>query len=76
MTEKVSEEGQGAQTEYVGKEDAYVPKTQTKNKVARWIIFVISKHILSAHCGLYNPQKIWQYIMREIELMASENELI
>lgn len=58
MTENVLEEGQGAQAEYVGNEDACVPKTQAKNKVARCIIFAISKHILSAHCGLYNPQKI------------------
>ena len=58
MTENVLEEYQGPQTEYVGNDDAYVPKTLTEDKAARWKIFVISKHILSAHCGLDDPQKI------------------
>lgn len=55
MTENVLEEDQGAQIEYIGNDDAYVPKTLTKDKAARWNIFVISKHILSAHCGLLQP---------------------
>ena len=43
---------------YFGNDDGYVPKTLTKDTAARWNIFTISKHILSAHCGLYNSQKI------------------